>query len=432
MFGKFHKRKCDLSGESIISIFPANARFPVYKTTHWYSDSWEPPYQEYDPARPFFDQLYELQTKSPKPHQYGTQNQNSDYSDDVWECKNCYLCRSMLRSENVYYSYRTFNGHDSLDLCYCYDSDKSYSSNYCFKIFNTKYAFDSRDAMDSAFLYDCRDVKDCFMCWNLRHKQYCILNEQYSKEDYFRKIVEYNTGSWNELQKMKEEFAKRVREEAIHKTNYNVRVYDSSGNFMTDCKNCDNSYFLESSENCFDVYRGLESKETADSNGVWQAQMCWGVMQLSRGYRLFNSLYCTDCNDSEYLDFCTNCENCFGCVGLRNKKYCILNKQYEEKEYFKLRDKIASDMKLGGEYGQSFPMKMAYTGYNLSLAGTIFPAGKEEVERWGGYWEELAESQPADRELARGLWPPAWLAWPHRRPAGSPRAERGLADRRRL
>lgn len=76
----------------MISIFPSEVRFPVYKTNNWYSDKWEPPFLEYEPSRPFFDQFYELQKKTPRSHQFGANNTNCDYSDDVWESRNCYLC----------------------------------------------------------------------------------------------------------------------------------------------------------------------------------------------------------------------------------------------------------------------------------------------------------------------------------------------------
>jgi|AntAceMinimDraft_13_1070369.scaffolds.fasta_scaffold65851_1 hypothetical protein len=35
-----------------------------------------------------------------------------------------------------------------------------------------------------------------------------------------------------------------------------------------------------------------------------------------------------------YSQFCIGCSNCFGCIGLRNKQYCIFNKQYENKDKY--------------------------------------------------------------------------------------------------
>ena len=90
-YGILQKRTCDFSGETIICTFPAAARFPVYKRDYWFSDDWTPPEQEIDWNRPFFDQLYELQCKTPHFHQLGKNNINCDYADDVWESKNIYV-----------------------------------------------------------------------------------------------------------------------------------------------------------------------------------------------------------------------------------------------------------------------------------------------------------------------------------------------------
>ncbi|MBU0648265.1 hypothetical protein KJ855_03750, partial [Patescibacteria group bacterium] len=38
---KLYKRKCDLTGEPIVSQFDANVSFPVYRASEWHSDKWE-------------------------------------------------------------------------------------------------------------------------------------------------------------------------------------------------------------------------------------------------------------------------------------------------------------------------------------------------------------------------------------------------------
>ena len=388
-FGKFHNRQCDLTGEKIISIFPSSARFPVYKNKNWYSDKWEPPFLNYNSSAPFFNQFYELQKKTPHPHQFGRENLNCDYSDDVWKCKNCYLCRSLAECENLSYCYRVIRCRDSYDLLYCYDTEQSYDCVYCFKNQNIKYAFNVRDSFDSAFLYDCRDVSNCFMCWNLRHKKYHILNKPYTKEEYFRKLEQYNLGSWDETQRLSKEFQERIENDAIHKTDFNIKTIRSTGNYLTECKNCQECYFMETSEDCAYMVRGLDNKDCYDGNGIFRGELIYDVCQLTDGFNIKHSNFCTNCREAEYLDFCVDCQYCFGCVGLKKKKYCILNKQYNEEEYFELVEKIRRKMINDGEYGKFFPYKMAYTGYNLSLAGIVFPKTEEQVKKLGGLWEDL-------------------------------------------
>ena len=393
LFGKFNRRKCDFSKENIISIHSHKTRFPVFKATYWYSDQWQPPQMDYNFSCSFFDQLYNLQIKTPKPHQFGTNNLDCDYCDDVWDSKNCYLCRSMANCENLSYSYRTVRCRDSYDLSYCFDSEQSYDCSYLFKIYNVQYAFNVKNSIDSAFLYDCHNVNNCFMCWNLRNKGYYILNKPYSKEEYFQKLKEYNLGSWNIIQFLKKEFQKHIQQNAIHRVDVNSKIIQSSGNYLSECKRCRSSYFLENSENCAYCFRGPGgNKDAYDATGIWKGELIYDVNQLTQGYNLKYSNYCTNCCDSEYLDFCVNCENCFGCVGLKNGHYCILNKPYNKEEYEKLIKSIKDSMMTEGVYGDFFPYKMAYGGYNLSLAGVFFPKTKEEINKMGALWEDIEET----------------------------------------
>ena len=213
VFGVFRKGKSALSGKMIITTFSDKTKFPIYSHDEWVSDAWDPlSYgQGYDSTRPFFEQFAELQAKVPHPHQTGTKNTNSDWGDDVWNSKNCYLCRAMLDCEDVSYGYRLVNCKRSFDVTFCFDTELSYDCAYCFKCYKVKYSFNARDSMESAFLYDCRNVQNCFMCWNLRNKQYCILNEQYSKEEYFEKLKEYDTRSRSSIKNSKKNLRKSLR-----------------------------------------------------------------------------------------------------------------------------------------------------------------------------------------------------------------------------
>ncbi len=93
--GKWYKRKCDFSGETIITIYPENARFPVYKKKYFDGDGRTAPSQDVDRDVPFFAQLQTLQEKTPRPHQLGEQNTNCEFCDDVWNSKDCYLSFSL-------------------------------------------------------------------------------------------------------------------------------------------------------------------------------------------------------------------------------------------------------------------------------------------------------------------------------------------------
>ena len=392
VFGRFRIAKSALSGKTIITDISESAPFLIYDRAEFVSDAWDPlTYgKDYDPSCSFIEQLVELQSKVPHPHQVGIKNTNSDWADDVWESKDAYLSRSVAGLDSVSYGYRLLNCKNSVDLTFCWDLERSYDCLYCFKSYNLNYSFNSRDCIDSYFLYDCRNCQNCFMSWNLRNQKYCILNQPYSKEEYEEKIKEYNLKSRSEIEKLKKEFWQHLRRDSVHRQHYNVQTVNSTGNFLNNDKNCHNSYFIEDSENCRHCFRG-RGKEVIDSISLFDSEKIANGALDQFGYGNICNLYTSSCRYSAYLDASEECEYCFGCVGLRKKKYCILNKQYTESEYKELVEKIKTDMKSRGEWGKFWPLSVAYSGYNLSLAQMQFPMTKDEALKFGAKWEESNE-----------------------------------------
>lgn len=392
VFGKFRKTKSALSGKTIITAFGEDIKFPLYDRTEWVSDAWDPMSygRDYDFSRPFFEQFRELRDTVPHPHQSGTQNTNSDWCDDVWQSKNCYLIRSLLGCEDLNYGYRNFRCKSSTDLVFCFDTESSYDCLYCFKCYKVRHSFDARDSLESAFLYDCRNVQNCFMCWNLRGKQYHILNKPYSKEAYAEELKKYNLRSRKSVEALKEQFSKIIAQDATHRANHNVKATNSSGNFLEECKNCSVCYFLQYSENTRNTFRGVWNKDCIYGIGTIAEKSAYSIVD-DYNYETVSTLHCSRCRYSSYLDYCEECEYCFGCVSLRKKKYCILNKQYSEAEYKSLLTKIKAHMEKTGEWGKFFPYSIAYGGYNFSITNAYFPAIKEEVEKLGAIWEDPHE-----------------------------------------
>ena len=393
VFGKFRKTQSALSGKSIITTFSEAAPFPIYSRDEWVSDEWEPlDYgRQYDSSRSFLEQVSDLMKTVPHPHQSGTKNTDCQWSDDVWNCKNCYLSRSMVNCEDSFYLYRVINSRDCIDSVFCFDSEFLYDCVYCFKSSRLQHCVDTRDSIDSAFLYDCRNCQECFMSWNLRNKRYCIENVQYTKEEYEKKRSEYDTASSGGLKNTRELFENHVRNDAIHRATHNLKIENSTGNFLEECKNAKECYYIQYSENTRYVFRGADLKDLMYSVGTIAEK---GVMSVVDAYMYDTvaTLHSGNCRYSRYLDYCEECEYCFGCVGLRKKKFCILNVQYTEEEYKLLIAQIEQDMKERGEWGSFFPRSLAYGGYNVSAAMMYFPLGKNEVRDWGGRWEDEENS----------------------------------------
>lgn len=193
-----YKRNCDLCKKNIISIYPKEVSFPVYCYDCWWSDKWDPlDYAlDYDFSKSLLKQLLELNSKVPHQALNVLGNFNSPYINQAWHSKDSYMCFDLGYGENVLYSNACHFIKDSsdcsyskkLDLCYeCIDTrDSSMSS----------YLHNCKNCLDSSFLYGCNGCSSCLLCSNLRSKSYCILNKQYSKDEYKRIKEEYTGGSF--------------------------------------------------------------------------------------------------------------------------------------------------------------------------------------------------------------------------------------------
>ncbi len=98
--------------------------------------------------------------------------------------------------------------------------------------------------------------------------------------------------------------------------------------------------------------------------------------------------------------FCENCSNCFGCVGIKNKNYCILNKQYSKEEYEEILPRLIKHMNekpfvtMNGiiyKYGEFLPMEFSPFAYNDSIAQEFFPITKELASKLGYKWIKKEE-----------------------------------------
>ena len=369
----FHKRKCDKTGQSIISVFRPDCKYPVWQRDEWVKHA-DPPSQDFDFSRPFFEQASGLFPKCPLPHNFQSHNQNCEYADDWYQSKNCYLCQG---------------GQNNEDCKYCFYSDGiknvhngifSFNSDFCFDLINSSncnkglFLLNCKNVSDSAFLYDCRDCRDCLFSCNLRNKKYCFDNRQLTKEEYEQKKKGWDFSSHRNYEKAIASFSKMMKEKAWHRPLQIDLCENSTGNFIHHCKDCENCYMLSYSEGSVNVaFSGPHTKTNLDSLGTVGAELAF---MCSLPVYCYDAKFCfsvNHCKFVEYSAYLQNCDYCFGCCGLFKKKYCIFNKQYSEDEYFKMRNKIIEYMKKTGEWGKFFPVSIAPNPYNESFSGFQFP-----------------------------------------------------------
>jgi hypothetical protein len=64
---------------------------------------------------------------------------------------------------------------------------------------------------------------------------------------------------------------------------------------------------------------------------------------------------------------------------LRNKEYCVFNKQYSKEEYETLVPKIIEHMTKTGEWGEFFPSSISPFGYNETVAQEYYPLSRDQT-----------------------------------------------------
>ena len=137
---------------------------------------------------------------------------------------------------------------------------------------------------------------------------------------------------------------------------------------IKDCKYIDLSTALT---DCYDVI------------DTWsQSTLCYETLSCMWRSILFSSnLF--DCNNILYSNMCQNCSYCFWCIWLRNKNYCILNKQYSPEEYNQLVPEIIAQMIRDKTWWYFFPADYSPFWYNETVAMEYHPLTEQKaLEMW--------------------------------------------------
>lgn len=383
-----YSRTCSRCDEKMVSIYNPDYKGKVYCLKCFWSDDWDRKEtgMDFDFSRPFFEQFQELRDKTPKVTVAHFRSVNSPFTNQSQDLKNCYFTFSSDASEDCMYGNWFFSCKQSQDCSIVYSSERIYECLDTSRSFNSTYLTDCKQCIDSHFLKDCHNCHDCFGCVGLRGKSYCMFNEQFTKEEYFKKLNEFEWSVDNiEITKQKLHNLALKLPQKFYQGRNNV---NSTGNYIYNQKNSKfgfNSHRLEDvsySQDVSDMKTGRDITEAAyneldyETEGIGYSGRC---IVVSRSWNVYDCLYSNNC---------FSCDSCFGCVSLNKNKFCILNKQYTEEEYLKLKEKIIEHMKSTGEWGNFFPVDISLFAYNETVAAEYFPMSKEEVLEKGWRWYE--------------------------------------------
>lgn len=376
--------QCDGCGKKIISLFSGDKPYKVYCYDCFYSDKYNflSHGQDYDFNRPFFEQFKELQLKVPRIYAYCVNNENSEYTNGSGYNKGCYMIFVSDHNEDCLYSYSIFNCRNVMDCLNCYDCELCYECSGCHNCFNSWNLTDCSNCNECNNCFDCKGCSSCFGCVGLRNAEYYIFNKKYSSEEYKKQVgTLHATSVQTKYHELKSQHNYLFR--------HGLKNENSTGDYINRCKDSQNCYDSYDLENCQNIINGNKAKDTYDG------YMIGDNTELSN--EILGSLSCNDCQvifftmnayNCEYTDSCKGCKNIFGCVGLKKEEFCILNKKYDEQEFYQLKEKIIEQMKKNGEYGEFFPIQNSPFAYNETAAQEYYPITEETAQKNNWQWRE--------------------------------------------
>lgn len=385
---QMHIRKCDATGKQIMSCYDENYPGPVYSSEFWWGDGWDPLSfgRDFDFNRPFFEQLHELFLSVPILDRLTLMCENCDFINGAANCKDCYLsfnmdyCEGCMYVGDITYSIACVDsfGLEKCELCYeCTDMERCY---------NVLYSVRSVGCSDSYFLSDCRQCKNCIGCVNLIGKEYYIFNKKASKEEFEKYKEAFKSMAYvNDFKKRFFEFSMNYP----RKHYFGYANEDFSGDNIKNARNSYDCYQCSEVENCKYCYYLFNANNCMDYD-IFGDNSQWIYNCIATGYNCSNNICCMECwngsSNNLYCQFISGASNNFGCMGIRQKQYCIFNKQYTKEEYEKLVPRIIENMV--SSYGEAFPPFMSSFGYNETHSHIYFPLTKNEAEAQGYKWKD--------------------------------------------
>lgn len=392
--------------KSIFSNYPETDRVKIttYKNYIANRDANIDTWREYDFSQDFFTNLSKLlkEVALPNVNNIG-ENENADFCEWAWNTKNAYLTFDAISDvKNVFYSLH-IKEHcsDVYNSVMVWDwSSNVYS---CAGVLTSFNVFYSRYIVNSSFIYFSTNLEacqECIFCNGLSNQSYCINNQQLSKEEYFEEK--------DKILKNKEKFARY----------YSNLPYEWQNIWSTESQN---SSFALYSSNVSNAVKSYQVSHGRNIISIWSKEwweyiyncVLWWSPRSTHYYgglsvwgttNMFNC-YCSYRGSNIYYSmYLEHCSYCLGCIGIKNKSFCILNKQYTKEERFELADKIFAQMEKDWTLGEFFPWRMNPFYFNDTVAYLIDDTfTKEEVEKDWYLWrdEEIKVDIPAWAEVIK-------------------------------
>ena len=380
---KLYKRKCDKTGQEIISIYSPDKSYTVYDQKVWWGDDWNACEYgvKFDFEKGFFEQFDTLLHAAPRINLINKGHENSEFCNFATQNNNSYLLFTSGWCENSYFSNRALS---TKNVC---DSSNITHSELCYEVidssecYNCKWVQNSHHCSDCFYWYALTGCSNCIGCYGLINKQFCIGNKQFDKETFHKKAPEILASlSQNKFQKHLQSCTRKYANIANGE--------NSTWDALRNVKNVHFWFESEKLENCKYIYNVTESKDSYDINNDDHSELGYEVVGWESNYQETFSDISWFNSAVSYSSLCFHSKNLFGCSSLKNAHHCIFNTSYSVVEYEKLCWQIIDHMRSAGEWWEFFSHEFSPFWYNETVAQEYFPMTEEEVKTKGWNWYE--------------------------------------------
>ncbi|MFH1405547.1 MAG: hypothetical protein ABIH21_05695 [Patescibacteria group bacterium] len=372
------------TGKPILTYVHPATGVPVLPDKEWFEKDFRDKALDYDPATPVLDQLLKLRKTVPVNAFFnGKEPQNSISLISNGDVNSYFVIAS--KSKNSFFSSDLDNGESCSEIYASSNITNSFNVVHAQRIFNSRFVRESFDCSSCYFIFDCRNCEYCFGATNKRNRKYIWMNEQLSEDEWKERFATIKFGCRSITQKMEEDFMRLMEMQAYWPENFNVKAENSTGEYLANCTDCKDCFMViqgpRDNEHCYYIYGNSERNYYVIGSFYTSDNYFSSTVQDTSHSKY--SINLVKCQGLEYCLNCQNCEYCFACIGLNRQRYCILNKQYEEDEYWGKVDEIKCTMLDHGEYSNMPGPQFASSHYMETSASESLMVTEEDQKRLG-------------------------------------------------
>jgi hypothetical protein len=140
------------------------------------------------PMNNFIEKFQTLLIDKPRYNVKHVNAENCDYADTAVNSKNCYYSFCAFYCEDVYYARYSRKCSNCSGITFCVGCEWCVECIDCSNCYKCDYSQYCQNCSECQFCLDCFGCKNCFGCVGLYQKQYCMFNEQLTKEEFENRL----------------------------------------------------------------------------------------------------------------------------------------------------------------------------------------------------------------------------------------------------